>query len=401
MSELTPELLEPAWLRDRNVADVVATGGSRVLRRLAWRVAVVLAGLAALDLALAKFLPPEELLSDTEMEAAVYTIKVDRFQAMPAPDVLFLGSSRVRDGIVPAIFELELQGRWHRRVRAYNLGLPNAMLEEYRALVASHLPEPAPPFVVLGLSGTEVALADDFQYASRFLWRWPEFTSWLTSVGWEGFHVAHVENYLESALARHWYLFGHRDALRKRVLRTLGLDSGPPVGPDAYTRASEVMEGILSDDGSAHRREWTNLAERLAADPNGVVVYERDLLQPAEFVLGSRFEKLREVVDLLRARGSRVALVEIPPSPYLQALNPVLQGAGLPASDGHPARPGFRQRMQEFADELGLTFVPCDAQEIRLGNELYTDLNHLSVAGARRYTAILAHTLVASGFFDP
>jgi hypothetical protein len=402
VSETTPDLLEQAWLRDRNVADVVVTSrGGGIWRRLAWRVAFVLAGLAALDLALSAVLPPVELLPDTELEAAVYTVKVDRFATMPAPDVLFLGSSRVRDGMVPGIFEVELEREWGRPVRAYNLGLQNAMLEEYRALVASHLPDPPPPYVVLGLSGSELVMADDFRYAARFLWRWPDFTHWVSNVSWEGFRVANAENYIESVMARHWYLFGHRHELSERVLRTLGLESGPRAGPDVVTPGTEIIEGILSDDGFVRRHEWSKLSERLAYDPSSVVVWERDRLQPSEFVVGSRFEKLREVVAMLRARGCRVALVEVPASPYLQALNPVLQGAGLPASEGRAARPGFRTRMQELAAELDLPFVPCDAETSALGNDMFTDLNHLSVAGARRYSNRVVHELINAGFFVP
>ncbi|HZL99692.1 MAG TPA: SGNH/GDSL hydrolase family protein, partial [Planctomycetota bacterium] len=126
---------------------------------------------------------------------------------------------------------------------------------------------------------------------------------------------------------------------------------------------------------------------------------ERD--HPAALVLGSRFEKLREVVALLRARGCKVALVEVPPSPYLQELNPVLHGPGLPAAGGRPARPGFRQRMQELADELDLTFVPRDSRAAGLGNEAYLDVNHLTEAGARRFTTLLVQDLIAAGFFEP
>jgi len=402
VSESTPDLLEQAWLRDRNVADVVVTGrGGGIFRRLAWRAVAVLVGLAVLDFALATLLPPIDLLPDTEMEAAVYTVKVDRFASMPAPDVLFLGSSRVRDGIVPSIFEAELEREWGRPVRAYNLGLQNAMLEEYRALVGSHMPDPAPRYVVLGLSGIELVLSDDFRYAARFLWRWPDFTNWLTNVDWESFRVANVEDYLESVLARHWYLFGHRHELSGRVLRALRWDSGPRVEADVAAPATEIIEGILSDDGFVRRHEWSKLSERLAYDPSSVVVWERDRLQPAEFVVGSRFEKLREVVAMLRARGCRVALVEVPASPYLQALNPVLQGAGLPASEGRVARPGFRTRMQELAAELDLPFVPCDAETSALGNDMFIDLNHLSVAGARRYSNRVVHELINAGFFAP
>jgi hypothetical protein len=401
VSDPPPDLLEQAWLRDRNVADTVATGGHRIWRRLLWRVGVVLALLVVIDVVLAAALPPVELLPDTQMEAAVYTVKVDRFAAAPAPDVLFFGSSRVRDGIVPSVAKEELEEYWGRPVRAYNLGLPNATLEEYRALVGSHLPDPAPRFVVLGLSGTEVVAPDDFQYASRFLWQWPQFSSWLGNVSWKGFQVAHVENYVESVLARHWYLFGQRDALRTRLLRALGLESRPDLATDPSAPGADVMAGILSDDGFTHRPEFSNLAQRLKNDPEAVRLPAREREFPAELVQGSRFDKLREVVAVLRAKGCRVALAEVPPSPYLQQLNPVLHGPGLPAKGARPAQPGFRERMAALADELDMPFVPCDAQASGLGNEVYLDVNHLNEAGARRYTRLLVKSLIEAGFFAP
>ncbi|HZM00087.1 MAG TPA: hypothetical protein VFD43_07545 [Planctomycetota bacterium] len=212
MSDQPPDLLEQAWLRDRNVADTVVTGGHSIFRRLAWRAAAVLAGLVVVDLVLAATLPPVALLPDSQIEAAEYSLKVDRFAASPAPDVLFLGSSRVRDAVVPSLVASLLEQAWGRPARAYNLGLPNATLEEYRAIVGSHLPDPAPRYVVLGLSGTELVNPDTFQYASRFLWHWSDFSSWLADVSWEGFRVEHVENYIELELARRWYLFGQRRA---------------------------------------------------------------------------------------------------------------------------------------------------------------------------------------------
>src|SRR5262245_20280671 len=76
----------------------------RLLGRLALRVALVLAFLAALDLAVRAALPPETLLPWMEREFATYTVKVQRFAARPAPDVVFLGNSRVHDGVVPEVF---------------------------------------------------------------------------------------------------------------------------------------------------------------------------------------------------------------------------------------------------------------------------------------------------------
>jgi len=73
----------------------------RLLRRVAFRVLVVLALLAAADWAVRVAFPPESLLPWMDREFAAYTVKVDRFRAAPAPDLLFLGNSRVHDGVVP------------------------------------------------------------------------------------------------------------------------------------------------------------------------------------------------------------------------------------------------------------------------------------------------------------
>jgi len=371
--------------------------GARVLRRFLLRLAVVLALLAAGDAVLRQVLPAEALLPWMEREFAAYTVKVARFAAGPAPDVAFLGNSRVHDGVVPEVLQDGLAAHWGRPARVVNLGLMNAKAAEFSALARAHFPDPPPRHVVIGLSGTEFVNVHEFQYASRFLWDAREFADWLARTPLAHFEVQHVENWLESLLGRAFHAFGVRDMLRtaaeERLEDLLAAAFGAPV--PVKQRALRVQTGrynqqdALSPTGRFEEQgPQPSLAKLLARDADGVRIPPYSLGDFSELARGDDFTLMREVLTELQARGCRVALVETPPSPWLQQRCPEFHGEL------------FRTRMAAFAQSLGVPFVPMPPEETFLGDATYVDANHLSRAGARRYTKLLLERLVAAGFFD-
>ncbi len=412
------DLLSEAFFRDRNVADEVhgpdgegrsAAGGGPVrpsiARRLLPRLGLLVLAFAVIDVVLRTVLPPPVLVRQMQGEAAAYTVKVDAFAEGPAPDVLFLGSSRVRDGMVPQVMAERLGSTWGRVPRVYNLGLVNAKAEEWYSLVASHLPEPPPPYVIIGVTGSELVRVHNFQYAARFLWRRSTFADYLGRTSWHDFRVEHVEHYLESVLGRVWYLFGQRIALRNRLDHAVRDALGLTNERQRLLRdmlGNETEKFVTAPDGYTvpTKESRQTLADRLEEDPDGVRVPKRELEHPAEIVEGSDFALLRDIVTLLRERGSRVALVEMPVSPYLQERNPVLHGGGIPPRGGRGGRAGFRERVAAVASDLDVPWVPFPARANNLDNRLYVDVNHLTTTGARRYTAILHRKLTERGFFD-
>ncbi len=392
-----PDVLAEALLRtgDPRGQDGTREPGRVVLGRLAWRMAVVLALVAAGDLALRRALPPEALLPWMEREFAAYSVKVARFAAGTAPDVLFLGNSRVHDGVVPEVFGEALAQRRGRAARAYNLGLMNAKAAELAALVRAHLPEPPPPRVVIGLSGTEMCSAHEFQYASRFLWDARELLDWLRRTPRARLEPGHVESWLESVLGRACHAFAVRDALRSAATERLQdawhAAFGLPLPHKQrsvraliglWNRQDVLSPGGRFDDPSSR----PNLADLLVQGDVRIPPYS--LGDASELRAGADFPLLAAVVTDLQARGCRVALAEVPPSPWLQERCPDFHGDL------------FRRRAAEFAAPLGVPFVPMPPSETQLDDASYVDANHLSRAGARRYTRLLFDRLAATGFLD-
>jgi hypothetical protein len=386
------ELLGQAFYRDGDLpAAAVAEQRSRLhARHVLGSAVLVVALLTTFDLTLRWLLPPEILARWMQGEPAAYTVKIDHFRRAPAPDVLFLGSSRVRDAVVPDVVEAELAPQWRQPPRTYNLGLVNAKAEEYLSIVRDHLPDPPPRYVVLGVTGSELIRPWNFVYASRFLWTASGLLDYLRRTDWEHFEAIHVEYFLEGLVARGWYLFGQRDALRALLIESLEQDPPADLAAKRAERRRAQLDYLLADDG--YERTEPDSAETLAArlrhDPEGVRVPARELNRDPSQLVEARVEELALMAAELARRGSRLALVETPVSPWLQTLNPVLHG------------PAFRERAAALCAELGIVWVPMPPERTLLDDNSYLDVNHLTEPGARRYSRLLVRELLQAGFFE-
>jgi|GEM_PF-3188791 len=392
----TPELLGAAYTRDADLS--AEPGGPRepgrvILGRFALRAALVLALLAVVDVFVRAARPPESLLPGMDREFAAYTVKVERFASQPAPDVLLLGNSRVHDGLVPAVFAEGLGARWGRPVRAYNLGLMNAKAAEFAALVRNHFPDPPPRRVIFGVSGTELVNDPEFQYASRFLWDVGECADWLARTPLGRIETAHLENALDAGMASLCYSYAERDALSLPFLQAAGDRLGLRLSR-THRRVREIvarhnLADVLAPDGfELDDEEHPRLTDLLTADPDGVRIPPYSLGDPSELVAGADFPLMRRVVLELQARGCLVALVEMPPSPWLQERCPEFHG------------PLFRRRLQEFAASVGATCVLMPPSETLLIDAVYIDANHLGRAGANRCSRMVLDRLLDAGYFD-
>ena len=96
----------------------------------------------------------------------------------------------------------------------------------------------------------------------------------------------------------------------------------------------------------------------------------------------------RKIIEAVQESGSKIAVVEVPPSPALEEYDPLLHGSG------------FRHWMGEIAREMGVLFIPVPPLENGLTNAMYGDLSHMTREGAKRYTGLLFEKLRDAGFFE-
>lgn len=379
-------------------------GDSRktIWRRLAKYLVPILLALVLLDIVLRIVLPPEKLLPYMQKEFAFYTEKIERFQELPATDVLFLGSSRMRDDINPEVFAMGLSQYWRRQATAYNLGLAGAHMEEVYTLARSYLPDPPPPYVIIGFSGTEVAWPYHFTYASRFLWKFENFADYLGRISFDHFLVRHVEYFIEAQICKFWYLFAQRDALVNAITENteaaLGLDL-LEVREEMREHARAMVRNEkqrkidhVNSPSGYHPvlRDFKDLASRLAKNPNDVkITNRREYNRDPEVLNDTSADVLRLIVPVLKAKGCKVAIIETPTSPYMQEMNPVLHG------------PGFRRWMRGVAEELDVPFFGFPFNKKNgLDNSMYGDASHLSTKGAKHFARVVLERLIGAGFFD-
>jgi hypothetical protein len=389
------DLLPRAFFREKCVAEEFKGAWEpkgAILRKMVLRILPLLLFLILIDLLLRSVLPPLRLLPYMQEEIAVYSLKKEYFLKKPTPDVLFIGSSRMRDSLLPHVFDEALSSFWGKPVRSYNLALRNAKSEEYYALVTSCLPDPPPPYVVIGFSGTEIARVHNFTVASRFLWRFPNLISYLSRTPGPKIKVKHVEYYMESLVCSFWYLFEQRDALARlveeRIFSFFGKKMSKREAALLLEKTEKLRTGLMADNGYMDLNEpLIDLETLLKTYPRNVRIQERELTQHPGVLDQHSFMLLRLIVTSLREMGCRVALVEVPPSPHLQKKNPVLHGVG------------FRKWMIRAAQEMEVLFIPFVPEQTGLTDRLYNDPSHLDVKGAARYTQILFRKLRRAGFF--
>jgi len=403
------DVLSEAWYRDQSPVErdpIIPQSGNAMGRFL--RVAgLTILLLLVFDLVLRATLPETELLEEKDSGALHYLAKIRQLEQGPTPDVLVLGSSRVRRAIIPDVMEAELSQVLKVPTKVFNLGLNNAKIAEYHALISSHLPDPPPRFVILGFSGTEVVNEHSFNVASSAAWKLGDCIDYLKRTPFKHFQLKHVENYLLLELSRAWYMFDRREELGNslawKIENNLGLV--PEINRKRREKLLQNIQVILSsNDGYWEMVDTTEvgiLANRLERNPDAVRIPPRELILPPEIVYGGRFSMLRETVLRLRDHGCKVALVETPPSPWLQNQNPVMHGSGLPPSRRYPSGvPGFRTRMKELSEELGITFITFNAKNCGLTNSFYLDINHMTHDGATKFSQMMVKRLWRAGFFE-
>jgi len=386
------DVLSQAYFRDKDISeakDVKEITKGIFFRKMAMHLLPIIIILAGADLAARALFPPKKLMAFMQKELAFYIHQIEEFQKLPTPDVLFLGSSRIRDDLDSKVFATLLSGHRKKKSRIYNLGLNGARMEEVYTIVNSHLPDNPPPYVIIGISGSEVAWPFNFRYAARFLWKMSDFTSYLKRVPHSNFRVKNIENFIESGMCDCSYLFENRDAICNMITENVSIFLGGDKPDEVEQRHRyRIRKHVYSKDGYwPIHQNISNIQVVLNKKDNKIPIRNAFELVKSGFDENST-HLLRLIVPALKEKGCKVAIVETPPSPYLQKLNPILHG------------PGFRKWMNKISKELDVPFIAVPVTKYnKLYNNKYSDASHLSPEGAKIFARVVFDKLVKIGFF--
>ncbi len=282
-------------------------------------------------------------------------------------DVVFIGSSRIHFGVVPAAVEKAFRQATGRDIRAWCLGIEAGTVMAYHAVVRDLLQgRGAPKVLVVGLSpravnsnSTRNGLALTY-FGSPGDW-WQECRSrgvWATD--WRA--IASGVFGRPTCLGQ-WAMAsaGYR---AKHVRSILDLRGGihAPLGPG---ESEEALPGDLS------REKWDRLAAaRLQS--------ARDDLLRDFAILGRADHAFRSMARIARERGTRLLVVNVPTHPTFDRSHK----AGEYET--------YMESMARTCDELGVAWQDLNVPPWRSPDcDLWRDMDHMNRRGALRLSRLL------------
>ena len=273
------------------------------------------------------------------------------------PELMFVGSSRVREGISAPTIALLAEEKAGRPVRVANYGLAGACADAISALVDRAVAVQAAPRVLCyGVSPTQFRERTGVKRQAEF---WSQ-SDWMDEWEWDrtGELSKVLPGVLRSEMEELSCVLRYRDWFRHGAEHW-------------WTLPASVDNPLQGGESSHHSEEDTR--ERTDFD----VAETRRLL--AKYLRGktladSQVAHLRQVAETCKEHEIQLVLFEIPFPPTVQALLP------------RRYLPQFRTRLREISDELGIRWVNLKEMGFEPRDEDFRDRAHLGPEGHLRYS---------------
>jgi hypothetical protein len=275
-------------------------------------------------------------------------------------DVLFVGSSIVRCNISPAIFDPLVDEDGRQRLVSFNAGLSGLWPSTVRLYLEDlWLPAARPRVVIQGIRYGELfpskrarsydAIASGILESS---WEQPGRLNQLRARMVESLRILQYRGALPSWLMR--YRKGRPDPIEEDDVRVFTDARG-------WTPRTPTLDVVLA------RRLLTN------EQPNGM------LRDSAEF--RDAVEAIRRSFKATRRSGAQYILVNVPEHAFRWS-----------GPDGHERYDAYLAALGQLARAEGFPFVDVTGGDPALFSSPldYSDYHHMSPAGARRFTTLLA-----------
>lgn len=278
-------------------------------------------------------------------------------------DVVFLGSSRVTQGINAVEMQTVLSEAMGEPVSAYSLGVPNGCMLEYASFAENVLDgEKAPKVIVASVSIQDLYVNPDAVVTHvRYYAPQTEILRLLP--------IIRTEREFEAAM--------------HGLCRGLSSFQLAAVEAPFLPKLDARVQTVLAQRGSWRRDLETTHGRRFSERKNPERIVQKAIEWQSSQVEGAHFdgpgvEALRRLVADTRARGIRLLLVENPLLPeYYRGWSTT------------PAYVAFRAFLREFVAAEQIPLFDKTAAELGLTAHDFHDPDHMHPDGASKYTRIL------------
>jgi hypothetical protein len=343
-----------------------------------------------------------EILLYTPPAESQYRVKPAAFREWLAQSdvaLAFVGTSRAHAAFsarraVNCLSEAE----WRNPV-VFNYGLDHAQFHEVQHTIREIATLSPATLIVWGVS--DVSFVEEPSLAPAYEWSFGDLARYL----WRGEGNGHAKRtamqvYLEGRAGALWKAFGLRrqvrnylaDRLEVWLPATLRGAIGMPAEVrarwvrenreiytdrtgDAPTARSRESEGWTVDQWCAHQK--LTLEECMAGNAPQ---------PPSDWIGPHGWAEVRATADLVRRRGGRLVLVEMPRPPVFRASVP----------EGWSA--AYHQLIARAVEESGGTLLTVPGVDALDGNEYFSDHSHLNTRGQAIFTDFVMARLVAEGY---
>lgn len=292
------------------------------------------------------------------------------------PDIALVGSSRVRFGLDPAVFEQVLGCKTH------NVAVSASRVVEWNVFARRLFADAPPRLVVLGINAWEV----DAHYlpteAARQLFTLDDY---LESLRTDGPSLDVAGAYARRALGPLWKTYDARFELL-----TFGQEHLAAVFPKHAQLARELRERANEprapsgyDHPWSHSRRLKNLAQKI----EGGLLEVAEEPPPAHQSDAFTYARLENLLAWFAVRGVSVIVAYIPNSPRTEAR-------------WSQVEPEMTAQIAQVCANSGVPFLHWDVAQLPRSNEDFLDETHVGWPLAKEISRRIAERIMALALLD-
>lgn len=291
----------------------------------------------------------------------------------PQADVVLIGSSQMREGVVMPRLIQEVEQRLGHPVRIRNYATRGARADVMDAVVKRVLEQPGKPrLITIGLSVRDLRTQTLDLPRLAIFWNLSDWWQALREVGYPVTSVLPVV--IRNEVSRICYTLRYRDQLAIELSKPLARLFGYSVAREPNPIIGEMSWQHMGTRGLRSLAEPRISPRRMLMMARQSYAYEEGT-KPSE----PQTRRFQSMIRRIESSGVPAVIVEMPVADYLRE--------DLSARKLSQA---FQRSVQTLVNGTSIRFIPASEQSFQPGREDFVDLQHFNRPGAERFTDYLA-----------